>query len=172
MSMEEQMRDTFQKALKAWPIIVVTAVVLACSGEAVTDPESGLPCCGPELPTGGQGEQDDSTVQQSNDATLFGSWTRLLLFTDVAGVQRGSRLTYQFGSDSTFTRTLVTSNFSQGIEDTVVETGRWTTSSGTLLLRFNPGQLNETNTRFSYRIARRSDGNQILLLDDSGFVRD
>ncbi len=165
------MRDIFGKVLRAWPVIVVTAVIVACSGEAVTEPESGLPWSGPELPTGGSGGGDDSTVQ-SNDARLVGSWTRLLLFADVDGTQRGSRLTFAFGDDSTFTRTLVTSNFTQGIEDTVVENGRWTTLSGTLFLRFNPGTLDERGARFSYRTARRSDGNLILLLDDSGFVRD
>ena len=170
MSMEDQMRDILEKVFRAWPIMLVTAVVIACSGEPVTEPESGLPCCGPELPTGGSGGSGDSTPVQTNDAVLVGSWTRLLLFTDVAGVQRGSELTYQF-SDSAFTRTLVTSNFTQGIEDTVVESGRWTTLAGTLYLRFNAGLANESSTRFSYRVARRADGNQILLLDDAGFVR-
>ena len=166
------MRSTLERAMKAWPIIVAATVILACSGEAVTEPESGLPWSGPELPTGGNGGEDDTTAVPSNDLALVGSWSRLLLFTDVDGTQRGSRLTYRFNDDSTFTRTLVTSNFTQGIEDTVVESGRWTTLSGTLFLRFNPGQANESNTRFSYRTARRSDGNMILLLDDAGFVRD
>ena len=157
------------KTFTAWAIVMMTAVVLACSAERVTLPESGLPCCGPELPTGGSGSD---TTAQANDQTLVGSWTRLLLFTDVDGTQRGSRLTYQFASDSTFTRRLVTSNFTQGLEDTVTETGRWFTQSGTLVLRNNIGQLNESTTRVLYRTARRSDGNLILLLDDAGFVRD
>ena len=166
------MRDILGRTLKAWPIIVITAVVLACSGEAVTEPESGLPWSGPELPTGGNGGGGEDSTVQTNDLRLVGSWTRILLFTDVGGTQRGSTLTFQFDEDSTFTRTLVTSNFTQGIEDVVVESGRWTTLAGTLFLRFNPGQANESSTRFSYRTARRADGNLILLLDDSGFVRD
>ena len=165
------MRNIPGNTFKAWVIVMVAAVAVACSAERVTLSESGLPCCGPELPTGGSGGAGDTTVQ-TNDQALVGSWTRLLLFTDVDGTQRGSRLTYQFASDSTFTRTLVTSNFTQGLEDTVIETGRWFTQSGTLVLRNNVGQVNESTTRFSYRTARRSDGNLILLLDDAGFVRD
>lgn len=164
------MRDFQGKSFKAWAIVLIGAVVLACSAERVTLPESGLPCCGPELPVGGSGSSD--TTVQTNDQALVGSWTRLLLFTDIDGTQRGSRLTYQFASDSSFTRTLVTSNFTQGLEDTVIETGRWITQSGTLVLRNNFGLPNETTTRVLYRTARRSDGNQILLLDDAGFVRD
>ena len=165
------MRNVLGGTFQAWPIALVVAVVIGCSAERVTLPESGLPCCGPELPTGGSGGGGDSTVQ-TNDLALVGSWTRLLLFTDVDGTQRGSRLTYQFASDSTVTRTLVTSNFTLGLEDTVVESGRWVTQSGTVILRFNVGQPSEFASRFSYRTARRSDGNQILLLDDAGFVRD
>lgn len=161
------------RGTKVWPLVLVMAAVIACSGVDVTEPESGLPSSGPELPTGGGGGGDgaDSTVQ-TLDPALVGSWTRLLLFTDVDGTQRGSRLTFQFRADSTFTRTLVTSNFTQGIDDTVVEGGRWSTQAGTLLLRFNPGALDERSSRFSYRTARRADGNLILLLDDAGFVRD
>jgi hypothetical protein len=171
MREEEQMRDFQQKSFKAWAIVMASAVVLACSAERVTLPESGLPCCGPELPIGGSGGTGDTTVQ-TNDQALVGSWTRLLLFTDIDGTQRGSRLTYQFASDSSFTRTLVSSNFTQGLEDTVVESGRWITQSGTLVLRNNIGLPTETTTRVLYRTARRSDGNLILLLDDAGFVRD
>lgn len=167
------MRRTFGRVMRAWPLAVVTMVALACSGVDVTEPESGLPTSGPELPTGGGGGGgDDSTTVQTHDAALVGSWTRLLLFTDVDGTARGSRLTFVFRADSTFTRTLVTSNFTQGIDDTVVESGRWSTLSGTLFLRFNPGALNERSSQFSYRTARRADGNMILLLDDAGFVRD
>lgn len=160
-------------ATKGWPLAVAMVAVLACSGVEVTNPESGLPSSGPELPTGGGGGGDgeDSTAQ-TLDPALVGSWTRLLLFTDVDGTERGSRLTFQFRADSTFTRTLVTSNFTQGIDDTIVEGGRWSTLAGTLVLRFNPGALDERSSRFSYRTARRADGNLILLLDDSGFVRD
>lgn len=167
------MRRTFGMIVRAYPLAVVTMVLLACSGVDVTEPESGLPTSGPELPTGGGGgDGGDSTTAPTFDATLVGSWTRLLLFTDVDGTARGSRLTYLFRADSTFTRTLVTSNFTQGIDDTVVESGRWSTLSGTLFLRFNPGALDERSTQFSYRTARRADGNLILLLDDAGFVRD
>ena len=167
------MRSTLEFPKKTWLLAAVTLTLVACSGIEVTEPESGLPWSGPELPTGGDGGggEADTTVR-TNDQALVGSWTRLLLFTDAGGTQRGSRLTYQFRSDSTFTRTLVTSNFTLGLEDTVVESGVWTGSLGTLLLRSNIGRPNESSTRFNYRLARRSDGNQILLLDDSGFVRD
>ena len=158
------------RAAKAWTMMVGFAAVVACSGVEVTSPESGLPSSGPELPFGGGPVASDSTAS-TLDAAVVGEWTRILLFTDAGGIQRGSELTYSFRSDSLFTRTLISSNFTTGIEDTVVEFGRWSTGGGTLFLRFNPGRANETSSRFSYRIARRSDGNSILLLDDSGFVR-
>lgn len=157
--------------MNVWPMLIVFAAVLACSGVEVTEPESGLPSSGPELPVGGGPVSGDS-VASVFDPAVVGSWTRILLFTDAGGVERGSRLTYSFRSDSLFTRTLVTSNFTAGIEDTIVESGRWSTLAGVIYLRYNPGQANESSSRFSYRLARRSDGNAILLLDDSGFVRD
>ena len=152
-------------------LALVLASAAACSGEAVTEPESGLPWSGPELPMGGSPAADDSTEVSYLDPAVVGNWTRLLLFTDVDGTQRGSRLTFDLRSDSTFTRTLVTSNFTLGIDDTVIESGRWFTLGGNLTLRYNPNQPDERISRFSYRLIRRSDGNQVLLLDDSGFVR-
>lgn len=158
--------------IRAWAIVAVLGTTLACAGVDVTEPESGLPSSGPELPTGGGGGAGGDSLASVFDPAVVGRWTRLLLFTDVDGTQRGSRLTFTFGADSTFTRTLVTSNFTMRIEDTVVQSGRWSTLAGTLYLRYNPGQRNESSSRFAYRIARRADGNAILLLDDSGFVRD
>ena len=165
------MRIEMKGLTKTAFLALVLAVAGACSGEAVTEPESGLPWSGPELPTGGSPGSDDSTEVSYLDPAVVGSWTRLLLFTDLDGTERGSRLTFELRSDSTFTRTLVTSNFTLGLEDTVVESGRWFTLGGNLTLRYNPNQVDERTSRFSYRIVRRSDGNQVLLLDDSGFVR-
>lgn len=167
------MRNTSRniRTAKVWSMVAGFAAIVGCSGIEVTTPESGLPSSGPDLPFGGAPAAGDSAAV-AFDPAVVGSWTRILLFTDAAGIQRGSQLTYSFRSDSLFTRTLISSNFTAGIEDTVVESGRWFTSGGNLYLRYNPGQANETSARFSYRIARRSDGNSILLLDDSGFVRD
>lgn len=165
------MRTETNNLTKTFFLTLVLAFAAACSGEAVTEPESGLPWSGPELPTGGSPTADDSTEVSYLDPAVVGRWTRLLLFTDVDGTQRGSTLTFDLRSDSTFTRTLVTSNFTLGIEDTVVESGRWFTLGGHLTLRYNPNQPDERTSRFAYRLVRRSDGNQVLLLDDSGFVR-
>ncbi|HSJ65642.1 MAG TPA: hypothetical protein VK922_17250 [Gemmatimonadaceae bacterium] len=98
------------------------------------------------------------------DATLVGSWWRILLFTDDDGTTHASETTWRFDSDGSATRTVVASNLTYGFFDTVVAGARWRTEGGTVVITYvSP----DTGTvRFAYRV--RGD---TLRLDTREFLR-
>lgn len=97
-------------------------------------------------------------------SALVGIWSRVTVLSDNAGNLHSSRTTWEFRSDGSATRTLVTQNVSAGISDVIVSYANWHTEGSTLVVVF---RAPDTGTsRFSFSLF-----SNVLSLDGRDFVR-
>jgi hypothetical protein len=95
---------------------------------------------------------------------IVGLWTRVVVITDNDGNAHSSRTTWEFRSDGSATRTVVTQNLSAGISDVISANATWHTEGSSLVITF---RAPDTGTsRFSFSVF----GN-VLILDGRDFVR-
>jgi hypothetical protein len=100
--------------------------------------------------------------QQHNG--VAGLWTRVVVITDNEGTAHSSRTTWEFRSDGSAARTVVTQNLSAGISDVISANATWHTDGSTLVITF---RAPDTGTsRLSFFVF----GN-VLTLDGRDFVR-
>ena len=103
------------------------------------------------------------TSSGQHDAVV-GLWTRVVVITDNDGNAHSSRTTWEFRSDGSATRTVVTQNLSAGISDVISANAIWHTEGSTLVITFR--EPNTGTSRFSFLVL----GN-VLTLDGRDFVR-
>jgi hypothetical protein len=96
--------------------------------------------------------------------SLVGLWTRIVVITDAAGNSHSSRTTWEFRSDGSATRTVVTQNLTSGISDVTSANAIWRTDGSTLVISFRPPDSG--TTRFSFSLFR-----DVLTLNGHDFVR-
>jgi hypothetical protein len=104
------------------------------------------------------------TGSRSHHHAILGLWTRVAVITDNAGNAHSSRTTWEFRSDGSATRTVVTQNLSAGISDVISANASWQTEGSTLVVSFRAPDSG--TSRFSYFVS----GN-VLSLDGRDFVR-
>jgi hypothetical protein len=97
-------------------------------------------------------------------AAIVGLWTRVVVITDNAGNAHSSRTTWEFRSDGSATRTLITQNLSLGLSDVLTANATWHTEGSTLVITFRPPDTG--TSRFSFSVFRN-----VLTLDGRDFVR-
>jgi hypothetical protein len=95
---------------------------------------------------------------------IVGIWTRVVVVTDNAGSAHSSRTTWEFRSDGTATRTLITQNLDVGISDVLTSNASWHTEGSTLVITFRAPDSG--TSRFGFSVF----GN-VLSLDGRDFVR-
>jgi len=111
---------------------------------------------GVQIGTGtGSGAQHNAVV---------GIWTRVIVITDNAGNAHSSRTTWQFRSDGSATRTLITQNLSAGISDVLSANASWRTEGSALVITFRPPDAG--TSRFAFSVF-----SNVLTLDGRDFVR-
>lgn len=69
-------------------------------------------------------------------ASLVGTWRREVFFLDEFNFARSSETTFQFNGDSSVVRLQVARNFTLGLADAQVSSGRWTLSGDQLVIDF------------------------------------
>jgi hypothetical protein len=69
-------------------------------------------------------------------ANLVGTWRREVFFLDEFNFARSTETTFQFNGDSSVVRLQVARNFTLGLVDAQVSTGRWTVSGEDLVIDF------------------------------------
>jgi hypothetical protein len=104
------------------------------------------------------------TGTTSHWSTLVGVWTRVVVITDNQGNAHSSRTTWEFRSDGSATRTLITQNVSAGISDVLTANAFWRTEGSTLVITFRAPDSGTSHFGFSVF------GN-VLSLDGRDFVR-
>jgi hypothetical protein len=107
------------------------------------------------------GTQTGSGAQHN---AVVGVWTRVVVLTDNAGNAHSSRTTWEFRSDGSATRTLVTQNLSAGLTDVLSAIATWRTEGSALVITFRPPDSG--TSRFGFSVF----GN-VLTLDGRDFVR-
>jgi hypothetical protein len=95
---------------------------------------------------------------------LVGIWTRVAVVTDHQGTIHSSRTTWEFRSDGSATRTLITQNVSAGVSDVLSANATWHTEGSTLVITFRPPESG--TSRFSFSVF-----SNVLSLDGRDFVR-
>lgn len=137
----------------------MVVAVAACDGERVTITGTiGAPR--PSNPaTGGTGSSS-STL----DPRLIGQWSRTLLFQDPSGAVHASRTTWRFGGDAIASRSVVASNLTFGIVDSVVTFARWRTEGAAVVVSYLPE--GSGTARFDYLFQGAT-----LILGGIGFER-
>lgn len=134
----------------AW--LILAATVAACGGPADQ--------LGPTRPPGGI----SGGTQPATSRILVGRWSRILFFTDVAGVVHASETVWDFRSDGTATRTVTVNNLSQGFFDTVSANAIWSVNGSTVTVTFTPPDSGIV--QFGFRVE-----GSILTLDGRDFRR-
>ena len=104
------------------------------------------------------------TGSGSRQNAIVGIWTRVVVITDNAGNAHSSRTTWEFRSDGSATRTLITQNLSAGISDVLTATASWHTEGSTLVITFRAPDSG--TSRFSFSVF-----SNVLTLDGRDFVR-
>lgn len=104
------------------------------------------------------------TGSGSRQNAIVGIWTRVVVITDNAGNAHSSRTTWEFRSDGSATRTLITQNVSAGISDVLTANAGWHTEGSTLVITFRA--LDSGTSRFSFSVF-----SDVLTLDGRDFVR-
>jgi hypothetical protein len=87
-----------------------------------------------------------------------------VVITDNAGNAHSSRTTWEFRSDGSATRTVVTQNLGAGVSDVITANATWHTEGSTLVITFRAPDSG--TSRFSFFVV----GN-VLSLDGRDFVR-
>lgn len=100
----------------------------------------------------------------SHHSSVVGMWTRVVVLTDNHGTAHSSRTTWEFRSDGSATRTVVTQHLSSGISDVLTANASWLTEGSTLVITFRPPDAG--TSRFGFAVF----GN-VLSLDGRDFVR-
>jgi hypothetical protein len=95
---------------------------------------------------------------------LVGIWTRVVVVRDNTGNDHSSRTTWEFRSDGSATRTLITQNLSAGISDVLTANASWHTEGSTLVITFRSPDSGTSRFGFSVFI-------NVLTLDGRDFVR-
>ena len=130
----------------------------ACDGERATITGTiGAPR--PSNPATGGGSSSGSL-----DSRLIGQWSRTLVFQDQSGAVHASRTTWRFGSDAMATRSVVASNLSFGMVDSVVTFARWRTEGAAVVVSYLPD--GSGSARFDYLLQGAT-----LFLGGIGFTR-
>src|SRR5688500_3942161 len=139
-------------------LCALLVVAAACDGERATITGTiGAPR--PSNPaTAGTGSSS------ALDSRLVGRWSRTLLFQDQSGAVHASRTTWRFGSDAIATRSVVASNLTFGMVDSVVTFARWRTEGAALVLTWLPD--GSGTVRFDYLLQGAT-----LFLGGIGFDR-
>ena len=96
--------------------------------------------------------------------SLVGIWTRLVVFTDNHGTAHSSRTTWEFRSDGSATRSVITQNLSMGVADVLTAHASWRTEGATLVITFR--SPDSGTSRFSFALFANT-----LTLDGRDFVR-
>ena len=100
----------------------------------------------------------------SHHNAIVGIWTRVIVIADNEGTAHSSRTTWEFRSDGSATRTLITQNVSAGISDVLTANASWRTEGSTLVVTFR--SPDSGTSRFGFSVF----GN-VLSLDGRDFVR-
>ena len=132
--------------MRRTPLLALCALLVvatACDGERATITGTiGAPR--PSNPaTAGTGSSSSAL-----DSRLVGRWWRTLLFQDQSGAVHASRTTWRFGSDAIATRSVVASNLTFGVVDSVVTFARWRTEGAAVVLTYLPD--GSGTARFDY----------------------
>lgn len=104
------------------------------------------------------------TGSGSRQNAVVGLWTRVVVITDNGGNAHSSRTTWEFRSDGSATRTVVTQNLSAGISDVMSANATWRTEGSTLVITFRPPDAG--TSRFFFAVF-----SNVLTLDGRDFVR-
>jgi hypothetical protein len=100
----------------------------------------------------------------SHHDAIIGMWTRIVVITDREGTAHSSRTTWEFRSDGSATRTVVTQNLSAGISDVLTANASWHTEGSTLVITFR--SPDSGTSRFGFAVFAN-----VLNLDGRDFVR-
>ena len=145
--------------LRAVAVAFLIAVVGGCDGEPVTITGTS----GASRPTN-PGTTGTGATSSRGDSRLFGAWSRTVLVQDNSGAVHASRTTWRFGSNASATRSVVASNLTFGIMDSVVTSARWHTEGATVVLTYLPE--GSGSARFDYFFQGTT-----LILGGIGFER-
>jgi hypothetical protein len=104
------------------------------------------------------------TGSDTRHNSLVGLWTRVVVITDGAGNEHSSRTNWEFRSDGSATRTIVTQNLTLGVSDVISANATWRTEGSTLVITFRPPE--NGTTRFSFFLF-----DDVLTLNGHDFVR-
>ena len=165
MSPTRTMRPSPPRALRrrdVWRALatcLVVAVLTACDGEPVTITGNG----GAARPTN-PGTSGTGTNSTRGDSRLLGAWSRTVLIQDNSGAVHASRTTWRFEPNASATRSVVASNLTFGIMDSVVTAARWHTEGAAIALTYLPEGTG--SARFDYFFQGTT-----LILGGIGFER-
>jgi hypothetical protein len=123
-------------------LVVALALGAACDGPGVLSVSTG------RLARAGAG----STPQ-----AIVGTWRRTLFFLDDFNFASASETTFQFDANGTVVRVLVVRNFTLGLADVSVATGRWRMEGTQVVMEFT------TPSPFQLRLEARIVGDQLDL---------
>ncbi|MGI9076346.1 MAG: hypothetical protein ACR2G6_03315 [Gemmatimonadaceae bacterium] len=132
-------------------VIAYSALLLVATACSVSDASLGTG-------TGRSGATVNSSL------ALVGRWERVVFFTDAGGAVHASETLWDFRSDGTALRTVVTRNLTEGFADAITAIVNWRVQGSSLVLDFvSPAS---GTTQFFFHINR-----DILTLDGRDFVR-
>lgn len=100
-------------------------------------------------------------------APFLGRWWRYLLFSS-GGAARTSETTWDFRADGTATRTLVTTNVTDGLVEVLVWNARWRQLGTEVEITYTSPVRGTVRFRWSIE---RGGSNDVLYLDDTWFQR-
>lgn len=132
-------------------VALVATVLTACDGPGVVSPVHRTPIV---ARIGGS----------SISSAIAGTWRRGIFFIDEFNIARSTETTWQFGTDGTATRVVVTRNLTFGLVDVQTATGRWRVEGSTLVVDFL------TPSVFQVRLAMQLTGDQLTLTGET-FLR-
>lgn len=141
-----------RSSAEATVFVIVYSLLLVTSACSVNDASLGT----------GPGRSGGITANSS--LALVGRWERVVLFTDVGGAVHASETLWDFRSDGTALRTVVTRNLTDGFADAITAVAYWRIQGSSLVLDFvSPAS---GTAQFFFHISR-----DILTLDGRDFVR-
>ena len=142
-------------------VLLAALIVAGCQGDPVTITG---PIGAPRPRNPGTSGTGTTATGSAIDPRLVGTWSRTLLFQDNVGAIHGSRTTWRFGSDAVATRSVVASNLTFGMVDSVVTAARWHIEGATVVLVYLPE--GHGSARFDYQLQGST-----LFLGGIGFER-
>lgn len=132
------MRMSVRKASTLLAPAIAMLLAAACDGPGVAGPG--------RMRFGQVGSVDLSTA-------IVGTWRRAVFFLDDFGVARSSETSWQFGSDGSVVRVLLSRNLTYGLADAQVSSGRYRLENSTLRVDF----ITPAPSRLSFTIGRSGD---------------